>query len=308
MKINWIGTIDNLCGLQRDYEIIVPLLRFWGHEVTGINVRENDKAPRADLNLFDEVPRPDLFFRADANWLLPHVEWYHDHWVPYLPFFGRILCKTAEAVNVMQRRVTFGWQLYRTDWCSKDLYRPEIKKERGFLHLAGGSMGKNTEATVLAWAFHKIPAPLTVISDCWTKESFQGLDLGNVRFLKRISEEDLIAEINRHQFHIMPSMYESWGHCIHEAMGCQGIILTTDAPPMSDFGTPYQLLVRSEEGAKHGLVNWRRVTLHNVYNAAMSALELSAEAIDRHSKDARERFLDDNGMFKRRFREVIDSA
>jgi hypothetical protein len=58
----------------------------------------------------------------------------------------------------------------------------------------------------------------------------------NVTHIPRASDDDIIHLMNSHQFHIIPSMYEGFGHVIHEALGCGGLVLTTDAPPMNTYG------------------------------------------------------------------------
>jgi hypothetical protein len=83
-----------------------------------------------------------------------------------------------------------------------------------------------------AWRDYKLPYQLTVSS--WhphVNHFCKGVP--NVIWIERFSEYELVQAMNENIFHIMPSEYEGYGHAINEALGCGGIVITVDAPPMN---------------------------------------------------------------------------
>lgn len=255
---------------------------------------------KADINIFNEHVRPELFGYANENWLIPNVEWFFGHWNQFLPYFRRILLKTPHAKSVMAclSPESLG-QMKVVGFESRDLYRPEIKKERKFLHLAGKSSHKNTQSVVLAWMLAKPDAQLTVISEHQEK-----LDVPNVTFHNRVSEEDLIRMMNEHLFHLIPSAYEGWGHAIHEGMGCGAIILTTANPPMCQWG-PQELLIGGWQDKMHHQVLLTKVDPREVLRSVQKAMKLSDERCVELTLEARGNFLADNKRFRENLTEIF---
>ena len=226
MRFNIISNIGNGHGLQRDYEILREILTEAGNQVKGVRYDRIRSAPKADINIFLEMALP-VFDPEVENWLIPNPEWFYTHYAPNLPGYSRILCKTHDASAIFS---ALHPGVDHIGFESLDFYRTEIKKERRFLHVAGKSPHKGTAAILEAWRKYAIPYPLTIIS---SRAEF--LNASNVRVVRRVSDSEFIGLLNSHMFHLCPSQYEGWGHCLHEGLGVGAVVLTTDAPPMSDF-------------------------------------------------------------------------
>ena len=172
---NICSNIDNGVGLQKDAELLRDLLVEWGHTAKLVHYKKQgdiEEAPRARANIFLEVVAYNLVARriADQNWLIPNPEWFAawDH-QNAISTFDKFLCKTHDAVTIMQRELKeYRNKVQYIGFESRDLYDPSIPRERKFLHLAGMSQYKNTQATV--YAFSKVTIddegrpPLTVVT------------------------------------------------------------------------------------------------------------------------------------------------
>ena len=305
--INVITNIQNGAGLQRDAELLSALLENLRHKVrliaydkphTGISYP-------ADINLFLEVMVPSFLPQAQNNWLMPNSEWWNRAGECALPFISKVLCKTYDCLHIWERKMP-GKCVY-TGFESTDFFDAGISahKENNFLHLAGSSRTKNTEAVVNAWRQFAIPYNLEIII---RDISYIPKCLGvrNVLYHQRVSDADVRCALNARQFHLMPSHYEGFGHSIHEALGCGGIVLTTDAPPMNEFnGIPKELLIPSHQTWTKDLAICHEVSPEEVYKAVMRAVALSGSQRSELSAIARASFLKDREEFRARISEIF---
>jgi hypothetical protein len=110
--------------------------------------------------------------------------------------------------------------------------------------------------------------------------------------------------MNRHRFHIMPSKYEGFGHYIHEAIGCGGIVLTTDARPMNEFrGITRQALIEPGSQAQHArlLMAFSVSPLRHRDNGARDGGIAANAGSSRYRTNARRSFLADREDFRKAF-------
>jgi glycosyltransferase involved in cell wall biosynthesis len=187
---------------------------------------------------------------------------------------------------------------------ANDFFNPETPRQKKFLHLAGGSSTKNTAAVVSAWRF---PYSLTVVS--YGAEVRVPRNVPNVRVTARIPESEVHQLLNECQYHIMPSMYEGYGHSLHESIGCGAVIITTDAPPMNEFiGIDKNLLVPvlRRDPCRLGHLNW--VSPDSVAVAVQRALEMTDDQIKAASQAARDGFVQDRDFFRSEFANIVQAA
>lgn len=314
-------------GLEREYLLLRDLLMSHGHYVVGYHYTNiNASFVRADVNIFMEVVLPPLLNLSRENWFLPNSEWFHSINEQYIPRFTKILCKTRDCYDIWSRKVGAEKCVY-TGFESRDLYRPDITKEVKFLHVAGESEFKNTEAVIRAWRTtdgRNLP-PLTVVTrhkKFWDLcEDAPGKNITCIR--ERISDEQVIELMNSHMFHVMPSMYEGFGHALHEAVGVGAMVLTTDAPPMRDVnGIMRECLIPVVKRTPRCLATLNEVSPQGVIDAVRRALNIKAsdqqwDCFGHKVPDekrpwlnraplARQAFLNDRDYFRKTFMGLVD--
>src|SRR5258708_4809707 len=246
---NLITNITNGAGLQQHTELLRGLLEGAGHQVTlTMFTRNPTREERYDVNIFMELLGVQWLDSAGENWFIPNSEWYHSLWDRFLPRLDRILCTTQDCYRIWSKKVDAGKCVF-IGFESRDIFDPTIKRKPIFLHLAGKSTTKNTGAVAAAWRQFRIPHQLLITSN---EPSINPLcqNIPNVKVVSRLTDSDLVRRLNGCRFHVMPSAYEGWGHVLHEALGCGGIVITPNAPPMREFqGIAKELLVPVKETA-----------------------------------------------------------
>lgn len=301
-------------GLEREYHLLRALLSAHACYSVGIHYTDyaNATLVRADANLFLEVVMSNVFNLSRNNFLFPNPEWWNPINDRFLPQFNKICCKTMDCYRIWCAKVGAEKCVY-TGFEARDLHQPEIKRENRFLHIAGESEFKNTEAVITAWKsgnWSRKPYPLTVVT---RQKKYQDLCLGvdKVTCIPRASEEELVQLMNSHRFHLLPSAYEGYGHALHEGVGCGALVITTDAAPMSEFGgiqTDWKVPCTSKVPrslAQLSMVNFGGVMLA-VGKAMVSSVHL--ESLERRSKAAREVFLRERDEFRQRFLSLVGVA
>lgn len=267
---------------------------------------------RADINLFLEVMMPNVLTLSRENWLFPNDEWWNSLNDQFLPRITKVCCKTQDSFRHWCQKVDPAKCVY-VGFEARDLYHPEIPRENKFLHLAGGSEFKNTEAVIQAWKngnWAYKPFPLTVVT---LQKKWQALceDVDNVTWIPRVNEDELVQLMNSHRFHLMPSAYEGFGHAIHEGLGCGALVLTTDAPPMNEFnGVVTEWKVPVTHQTPRALAQLNHVNLQGVQLAVFKVLEAvnRVEELEQRSQAARGAFLASREAFRQKFLSLVGVA
>jgi glycosyltransferase involved in cell wall biosynthesis len=301
-------------GLEREYLLLRELLLAHDCYTVGLHYTDyaNATLVRADVNMFLEVVMPNVFSLSRENWLFPNCEW----WAPindrFLPQFTKICCKTMDCYRIWCQKVGAGKCVY-TGFEARDLYRPEVPRENKFLHIAGESEFKNTEAVIAAWKSGNWgikPLPLTIVT---RQKRYQDLaaNIKGVTFISRASEDELVQLMNSHRFHLLPSAYEGFGHALNEGIGCGALVLTTDAPPMSEFaGIMGDWRVPCVGKSLRSLAQLAMINFGGVIVAAQKAISASInqDFIENKSRAARQAFLDSREAFRRRILSLLGVA
>jgi len=185
---------------------------------------------KVDLAIHLEVIGARLLVNAKQNWFVPNLEFLTDAFLAIAcgRCFDQILAKTSVCYELLSKLAPE--KTVFTGFDTNDYLNQSIPRIRAFLHIAGNSQLRNTQAVLDAWRIHKIQIPLLVISK-WFKE-----DIPFVSFRAEVKDEELPYLLNRYKYHILPSEVEGWGHVLHQSMLVGAQILTTDEEPMRSCG------------------------------------------------------------------------
>jgi glycosyltransferase involved in cell wall biosynthesis len=273
---------------------------------------------RSDITIFMEVVMPQALSLSRENWLIPNSEWWNPLNDRFLPQFTKILCKTKDCYDIWCQKVGASKCVY-TSYEARDIYQPDIAREVKFLHVAGKSEYKNTDAVLRAWRMthlqHISALPhLTVVArapifDEHFREDTPFPD-NNVTYVPRATDEEIIQWMNSHRFHIIPSMYEGFGHVIHEALGCGGLVLTTDAPPMNTYeGVLRECIIPVCTRTPRMLAQLNMVAPQAVNESVRKALNLfwtQPDMAAERSQQARAAFLANREFFRAKIMELVN--
>jgi glycosyltransferase involved in cell wall biosynthesis len=249
-----IGLSTNLIsrGLLKDTKIFQEAA---GPEHEYILFQDFEKSDiRVDLMVYFETINTKILANAPFKYLVPNMEFMNEEQLDVVrgTCIDKVLCKTSDAYSLLSENVGKDKTVY-VGFCSADMYEPKVKKKNVFLHVAGKSQHRNTQAVLDAWREHKINYPLIVISQ-YFKE-----DIPNVTFMKDVKEEDLIHLMNECKYHILPSEYEGFGHALHEAQLVGAQILCKEMEERNG-----QFLVPGVSGKRQGQTTLQLVSSNDL--------------------------------------------
>jgi glycosyltransferase involved in cell wall biosynthesis len=299
MRINIVSNVLNGVGLQRDFELLRDYLASAGHQVLGIQFNAPFQSCPADISIFLEVLVASQLEQARRNYFFPNPEWYFTGWNPLLAKMDAVCCKTRACMELFTPLVAKE-RLHFTGFMSADLRDVSIPRERRFLHVAGKSQTKNTPAVMEAWGRFNIQYPLTIVS-----ESYLQGNLPSVTFIKRASDEQIKQLMNSHKFHLMPSMYEGFGHVIHEGFSCEAVMITTNKAPMNDWAAPKELLCEVSNLRQFNLAALAYVPADQIEEATRKAWSLPETRLLEIGALARLFFIQECLEFRDRFKGLI---
>ncbi|ADI38796.1 putative glycosyltransferase [Waddlia chondrophila WSU 86-1044] len=297
-------TINLFCrlnghGLSTDAAILTEALTAQGAQVRRVD-RKSWKVSSADINIFCEHMVPKYFSKAAKNWFIPNPEWFGQN-LEDLKNIDLILCRTKEVERIFN---DLGMKTYFLGFTSPDCFQPHVvKRSDQYLHLAGNSTYKGTDATVKAWMANQSFPLLTVIS----KKKAPPSDLTpNVKWeQKYVSKEELLDVLNRSAIHLCPSEAEGFGHYISEAMSCGAVVVTTDAPPMNEFIRDPRFLIPYESASKHDLAMKYYVSAADVEAKVREITQLSPGELKAVGEANRQRYLEMKKNFEENIEQLI---
>ena len=290
LQWNIITDARRAAGLFVDYLVISDILSSEGHSVKSYDFWKGGPISPADRNLFLEAIIPDLFPFASENWLIPNPDFFRPDWLKQLQIFDRILCKTMDAYHIFTKLAP-GKCTY-IGFASRDMLISGVPRVRQFIHVSGKSRLKNTEVVIEAWRRGQPPFQLTLV----TRAHSLPAERRGIRLYRHLRDEDLAVEMNRNLFHLCPSMYEGFGHILHEGLSCGNVVITTRAQPMIESGAPMELTIpvhrvldNSQNLARLHFVRWQDVLA--AVNAATAASEETVQSWRSQARDAYEKGL-----------------
>jgi Glycosyl transferases group 1 len=316
VAIKDVNIFTSLCGkgLEREAILLKELLAKHDVYCNLIHYTNYNNSPlvRADFNFFLEIVHPLGLSLSRENFFFPNSEWFDARNDQFLPRFTKICCKTRDCERIWKAKLSGDRpeRVVYTGFEPRDLYRLEVVRESKFLALHGESEFKGTEAVIGAWKqgnWAVKPLPLTVVT---RQKKYQDLCQGieGVTCVPRATEEELVQLLNSHWFHLIPSAYEGFGHSVHESLMCGGLVLTTDAPPMSEFaGVQRDWAVSVASRTTRALAELKHVTPVGVQVACGKAIALADNVaeLERRSRQAREAALVERESFRQKFLALV---
>jgi hypothetical protein len=316
LKTNIITNTDSM-GLWRDVCVLREALESVGARVHIINNYSDSVdtvGKGADISIFVEsLHRADLYLNhAHTNWFKPNLDWYFpDQYDRHLPMISLILCKTKHAYDIWSERVGSDRCLY-TGFTSLDMYRRDTQKIDAFIHTIGKSQVKGTDKVAEAW--RHMSYPLTVVTRAQTQAEAQvtrqltQLFNGNraIRHLHNLTDDQLAEELSLHRFFILPSLSEGWGQAMNEAFSAKCVVMTTDAPPMNEFGSIHPaMLIPVINRQKRMLTSFNYCSGDGVRRVVESAVRMRTDYLDEIGNKARAEWESGRAYFRHTFTDAV---
>lgn len=307
-KFAIVTNISNGAGLQKDYELLRRMLESYGHDVWGEMFNSHTPTLRhVDVVIFLEVIDPRWIPFAKQVWFVPNSEWYFDCWDCQLRHITKVLCKTKDCLRLWTKKVGPAKCFY-TGFEAEDFLDRSIKREPKFLHMFRNSENKGTPAVAAAWRNHRLPYPLTLVGRrAETLRLCHGIP--NATVLEDLTKVEVMRLMNEHQFILAPTRNEGYGMFIHEALGCGGIVITTDAPPMNEFqGVAKPLLIPFWNQVPRLMTHFYEVNPEQVARRVHEAAQLYPDQIAKFSQEARTGFENERSQFRNAFEEIVRAS
>jgi hypothetical protein len=297
-----VAIVTNLngIGLQRDFELISDFLTDRGHTVTGIqyDAPPDDAAfleltsKKYDLAIFLELVPRHLLNLASVKWAWLNPEWVKPEMIRLIDRnIDKVFAKTHEAFRLFSP--LWPSRTHYTGFMARDQYLSNASRFPWFLHIGGNSSIRGTQAVVDAWRWKKngkaLDARLFIVSSVLQDRP----EIPKVTYFDRAAEDALKVLQNECLFHIYPAATEGFGHAIHEALGVDAFVISTDAPPMSEFGAALRLPAR--KAGRYNLADLYEVSALDIYDAVQNILSLYPDQIE---SDSRKLFLEENQIFR----------
>src|SRR5690606_1726561 len=208
------------------------------------------KQPTTDVLIFlERIHFPSLLLAKQCV-LIPNQEWFPLRERYALKSMDAILCKTAHALSIFSRENASS---YFIGFESRDRKKNELEQNySAYLHVAGKSRQKGTETLLRVWQRHPEWPQLTVL---YLRELPFQINSRNILLtLSLVPDDELVTLQNTHGVQLCLSEVEGFGHYIAEAMSCEALVITTDAPPMNELIQPgHGVLVPYSRTAKQHL-------------------------------------------------------
>jgi len=258
-------------GLDRDALLLATALR--ASEVNSKapklkSLRALFSAGKADAAFHLERVSPLWKRKAGTHFLIPNQERFPRRHLGRLGMIDHILCKSRHAVEAFSKHHP---SVHFIGFTSEDRREEAMIPDFGrFFHLAGRSTLKNTGLLLELWNKHPEWPLLTLVQH---PDNAPSSVPPNVELVSRyLPDSELRHMQNSCGIHLCPSLSESWGHYIAEAMSCAAVTLTTDAPPMNE-------LVTADRGVLVPYLNSEPRHLGTNFHADPDALEAAIEKL-----------------------------
>ena len=290
-------------GANRDAEILRAAASEAGYQVTVNHSRSIPffagwfgQKTAYDLNIFLDRISPRWLGTAGKNVLIPDLTAFPEGHLPLLKKMDAVFCKTRHALKTFEKHHP---ACRHSGFTSRDLFRENIpRKKNGVLHIAGKNLPRGTDAIIGQWERHPEWPRLTLLQhkDNAPLSVPRNVDLRTDEF----SDDEIVTLMNEHPIHLCPSLSESWGHQIVEAMGCGAIVITTAAAPMNEWITGERGIVTSwSKSEQINLGTNFYVTPDAFENSIKFALGMTGEERAEMGQAARAWMLQNDAAFRK---------
>jgi glycosyltransferase involved in cell wall biosynthesis len=240
---------------------------------------------------------------AEANVLVPNPEYLLESDVSMLPRMDCLWVKTRHAEEILTR---LGSRTEHIGFTSEDRRDARVPRMRAFLHVAGKSGNKGTQAILDAWKRHPHWPLLTLVQRSKTAQDGSADPANVIRLTQYLDDDALRLLQNSHRFHLCPSRTEGFGHYLMEALSVSAVTLTTDGAPMNELVTAERgiLIPVARTGRQATATTWL-VDSSEITEAVERALALDEEQCESLGRAAREFFLQNDRRFRDRIIAVL---
>lgn len=307
-NLNLVNIIarTNGVGLDSDVSLMKNILRESGFNVVVSDCKgvpawrmffgNREKIFR--INIFMERVFPRWMGSAEVNILFPNQERFPRRHLWLLKKLDAVFAKSRHAKEIFSN---YHHRVIYTGFISADLCDESVVRKAGsFLHLAGKSSLKGTDALLQIWGRHPEWPRLTMVQS--RGKGSEHVPENVDRLSHYLSNEEVRQVMNEHEVHLCPSLSEGWGHYIAEALSCGACVVTTDAAPMNELVTKSRgiLIPWSRSEPRHLGINYS-VNEENL-EASIQALVDGLEEEDRNKARNGRVWFEENA---KRFREQI---
>ena len=318
LSINII-TNNNQYGLSNDASLLVNSLRQisssqkrFTFKVRPVNFYCSE-CGHADINFFLELPNPLLIHSGKINILIPNDEWFFKDWLVYLNQFDEIWCKTKLALTnftdlIANSNLNMNTQVKYISWTSLDRHSLKYQKKYDeYLHVAGKSILKGTQHLINCWR-----PEYPTLHIIYNRENHQFQipeDTTNITCqTQRLSDEDLVKNMNTYGIHICPSEAEGFGHYLNEARSCSSVVLATGADPMSSFTTEVGRIKVKETIEMGKTLGIRQIFCETHLEKVIKTItDYSTSQLQEVGRQARQNYINDNKTFRSLLAEQVNN-
>lgn len=343
---------SNSPGLLNDASIYKNIFTKYGFHVDIIlNERETphkSQQSKYDVNLFLEYISPNNFkqiFPSKLNLFMPNQELFINF--GELENINYVLCKTKIALSFfkkLKKEKSHNYTCFYTKFTTNipdNLKTIKPNKDPNlFIHLAGKSTSKNTDALIYCWIKNdgflaidpNIKLHITCYRSCFRKmkdriKEFYNCDLKtygtkDVIKIKNLTIYNQPANVETYNnlmteanIALCISSQEGYGHYINEARFFETFVVVLDAPPMNELvkNDINGILVKNPQlFEKKSQMKYTSVPLYyyipNMENLEKTIIYCIKNKFSLHEKGkiGKHMFIKDKHFFKKRMKKIIN--
>ncbi len=302
---------SNQYGLTRDAELLAGAMREAGVpvEIAGISDRGivDRLLGRRSARRIIHIERvfPQWIGAAEENMLVPNQERFPRRQLGRLRGIDLVLAKTVEACAAFAGH---GVPIEHLGFTSEDRFDPAVRKDwNRVLHLAGGSTLKGTEDVLALWERHPEWPELVLVQK---RQNAPRKVADNVKLITGYVDNSSLRRLqNECGIHLCPSRSEGWGHNLVEGLSCGALVITTDGAPMNEHVRPeFGLLVAPGRSEPRHMGTNHFVGMGALGDAIDAAISMPLSRKAEMGELARKRFLEIDGNFRRRAKELLGAG